>query len=174
MGTDRRARLRRDVERDAALGGGMSVVIALLIVIALTLLLGPGAIWNLIVWLSIGALLLFVGVGIVLLYQAYPEKIILFGIVFVIGVVIAIASMVAQERRERAGVKRQGDMSENRIPLPLFPQVIKNEQELVEQCYAVFYQKGKTDEKAAQVSQAIEQSMNRGGRIMLAGGCKKR
>ena len=163
-----------DVERDTAVGGGMGIVIALLIVIALTLLLGPGATWNLIVWLSVGALLLIVGVIIVLLYQAYPEKVILFGIIFVIGIVIAIASMMQQERRERAGGKGKGDMSENRIPLPMFPQVVKNEQELIEQCYAVFYRKGATDEKAAQVSQAIEQSMNRGGRVILAGGCKKK
>ena len=67
-------------------------------------------------------------------------------------------------------------MSENRIPLPLFPQVINTEQELIEQCYAMFYRKGESDEdeQAARVALAIEQSVNRGGRIVLAGGCKKR
>ena len=150
----------------------MGVVIALLLIIALTLLLDPGAVWNLIVWLSIGALLLCVGVAIILLYQAYPREVIAYGVLGGVGFLLLIVWMVAQEQHEQTRARKKN--TENRIPLPLFPQVIKTEQELIEQCYAVFYRKGETDDQAAQVSRAIEQSVNRDGHIVLAGGCKKR
>lgn len=79
----------------------MGVVIALLLIIALTLLLGPGAVWNLIVWLSIGALLLCVGVAIILLYQAYPREVIAYGVLGGVGFLLLIVWMVAQEQHEQ-------------------------------------------------------------------------
>lgn len=77
------------------------MVIALLVLIVLILLLGPGAIWNLIVWLFIGALLLIVGVIILLLYQAYPEHVTLFGLIFVGGFIWTLIQMRQQEQHAR-------------------------------------------------------------------------
>ena len=100
----------------------MGVVIALLIVIALILLLGPGAVWNLIVWLSIGALLLCVGVVIILLYQTHPNEVIGFSVLVGVAFLWVIVMMVTQYQRERTGVReRRWHVREPYSPSPVSP-----------------------------------------------------